>query len=382
MYLYREYRQCLQQAERYIEQGDWAKAASAYRQSATLMEEYSQLSNAQQVRDHRIAQARHLALAAEKLERVHLNPASAGNLDAEDAYAEVIQSLIHRSAVTWEDVGGLHDVKRAIKTTYALAMAEKPDGILLDIPHTLLLYGPPGTGKTLLAAAASSGLDAVFLGAKLSDILSKFFGESSKLLGALYAEAREQAPAVVFLDEFDAVGRIRGISGEIGAERRLLATLLTELDGLNSKDNGKFVFTIAATNRPWDIDAAVRSRLTRKFYIPLPDAEARKQILKIHLQHRGHLIDMPVSDLVERTAGYSGREIARLCEHAIAAMIDDVNPDLEATVDQGKEAISQYRIAVRPLQNADFAAAFDVVGAAETTDLEVDRFARWQVESG
>jgi SpoVK/Ycf46/Vps4 family AAA+-type ATPase len=377
---YQDYKQSQQQAVMHLERGDWAKAAAAYRQCATLMERYSEYATSPDVRERRLAQARSLALAAEKLERVQLAPVSTVTTPGDNGYADAIAALVFKSQVCWHHIAGLDDTKREIKTIYALAVACQPAGVQLAVPRTLLFYGPPGTGKTLLAAAISNGLSATFLNVKISDILSKYFGESTKLISALYSEARERAPSVVFLDEFDALGRMRGKDREIGAERRLISTLLTELDGLNNKDDSPFVFTIAATNRPWDIDHAIRSRFTRQIYIPLPDDAARQRIIEIHLNDKGIEVGVPYEELVGLTRGYSGREIVKVCEQATMHMIGKANPDLEQVVDEGHQAVSSYQIQIEPLQAESFEAAFRVVGDPETTELDLLHFAQWRRE--
>jgi SpoVK/Ycf46/Vps4 family AAA+-type ATPase len=116
--------------------------------------------------------------------------------------------------------------------------------------------GPPGTGKTLLAAATAGNLEATFFNVKVSSLLSKYFGESTKLISALYSVARRLSPAVIFLDEFESLTPSRG-SGESGSERRIVSTLLAELDGLQGKDDDSFVMTICATNLPWLLDLAI-----------------------------------------------------------------------------------------------------------------------------
>ncbi len=377
---YEQYRQSLRHAEQCVTEGDWAQAAAAYRQCAASMERYAQYAADPQVRARRLARAKRLAGAAEQLQHGQVPRIATAEAPGEDDYADAVSALIYRSSVTWGDIAGLDETKREIKTAYALTLARPPDGIRLSAPRTMLLYGPPGTGKTLLAAATSNGLDATFFSVKVGDILSKYFGESSKLVGALYAEARLRAPAVVFLDEFDAVSRARGEGGESGAERRLLSTLLAELDGLNAKDDPAFVLTIGATNRPWDLDSAIRSRFAREICVPLPDEAARQRILEIHLKERGHKLRLPYPTLAARTAGYSGREIEQICEQAVAHMVRRTNPALEGMVDQGQEAVSRYQIRVEPISIEDLEAGLAAVGKPETTEAALRAYARWQEE--
>jgi vacuolar protein-sorting-associated protein 4 len=146
---------------------------------------------------------------------------------------------------------------------------------------------------------------------------------------------------------------------------------------LGGKRSSSFILTIAATNRPWDLDSAIRSRFAREVYVPLPEETARRRILEIHLTEKGHRHEVGLSKLVARTEGYSGREISQLCEHAVAHMISRTNPDLEDLVDQGREALADYELHVAPLTALDFAAAFEAVGEPETSARDVTRFKRW-----
>jgi katanin p60 ATPase-containing subunit A1 len=287
-------------------------------------------------------------------------------------------NLIHRSTVTWADIGGLEETKREIQAAYALALARRPAGVRLGPARNILLYGPPGTGKTLLAAAASNELDATFFNVKVSDMLSKWFGESSKLVSALYRVAEQRAPAVVFLDEFDALTSPRG-SSESGAERRILSTLLSELDGLGKKgETAPYVLTIGATNVPWLIDSAILSRFGAKLIqVPLPDAQARAAILSLQLDQAGHRSQVPLPELVARTEGYSGREIAAVCQEAIARMVARANPALLEVADKGRQALAGYQLKVATLTAEDVDDALARVRPG-TTPAHLERLAAWR----
>ena len=371
--IWNQYEKASQQARTLEDRGEQQQAATVHRRCATLLRQY----------------ARHLTPGGRKrwLARAHEHLARADRLESgaatrpavevggnETDYADAAIHLIDRSPITWEDVAGLEETKRAIKQAYGLSVAQKPEGVSLGGWHTMLFYGPPGTGKTLLAAATSNGLSAVFFNVKVSDLLSKYFGESTRLISALFAEARARQPAVIFLDEFDALTPHRG-GGESGAERRIVSTLLAELDGMASKGRDDYVLTIAATNTPWDIDQAILSRFEKKIHIPLPDAPARARILEINME--GHQSQLSWADLVAQTEGYSGREIARLCKEAINLMIDRANPDLHVTVDAGPEALAQYQIQVSPLTAADFELAQQRVRPAVTAAIN-QRFYEWE----
>jgi SpoVK/Ycf46/Vps4 family AAA+-type ATPase len=180
----------------------------------------------------------------------------------------------------------------------------------------LLLYGPPGCGKTFLARAIAGELGARFLSVTLADVLDMWVGSSERNLRDLFAEARRASPCVLFLDEIDALGHKRSQLRASAAQRGTVNQLLSELDGVQQGNEG--VFVLAATNHPWDVDAALRrpGRLDRMLLVLPPDQPAREAILRYHLR------DRPVSgvnlrDLAKRTEDYSGADLAHLCETAV-----------------------------------------------------------------
>ena len=380
--IYAAYEQALARAKLRFEKGQYPEAAVAYRQCADFLEKYARYSKSARLRAEWLRKAESYRRLAERLERGGFAISTVEGPPAVEDYESVISALVHRSAVTWDDIGGLEEVKREIKAAYGLALARKPEGVKLEGWRNILFYGPPGTGKTLLAAATSNGLDAIFFNVKVSDLLSKYFGESTRLISALYSVARHLAPSVVFLDEFEALGRPRGREGS-GAETRIVSTFLAELDGLAQKKGEDYVLTIAATNLPWLIDKAVLSRFEKKIYIPLPDAPARRRIFEIHLKGKGHRTNVPYQELVARTDGYSGREIEQLCREAVKEMIGRLNPDLPEAVDRGREAVRKYRLKVGPLTRKDWQRAFSMV-TPQTTRGELQRFEEWRkgVEGG
>ena len=231
-------------------------------------------------------------------------------------YAE---SLISKSTVTWKDIGGLDTVKVRIMETIVIAGLKKP--IVIKPDKGILLFGPPGTGKTLLAAAAAGSLNATFFNVKISNVLSKYFGESTKLITALYDAARNKQPSIVFIDEFDSITLSRETeSGD--ASRKVLSTLLAELDGFQDKKSDELLLTLAATNAPWDLDEAILSRFPLRIYIPLPDAKSCEEIIKIQLKGLDiNSLNMEkISEICTRK-NYSGRDIQSLCQEALRSMI-------------------------------------------------------------
>jgi len=228
-----------------------------------------------------------------------------------------------------------------------------PAGVKLEGWRAILFFGPPGTGKTMLAAATSNGLEASFFNVPLSSILSKYFGESSKLVSALFGVARKRNPSVLFLDEFESIAAER-TGEESGAERRVLSSFLTELDGLKTKSDPRYILTIAATNAPRLLDRAILSRFQRKVLIPLPDPVARASILNIHLRKAGIRSELPLEKIASETQWYSGRELDAMVRYATNGMIMEENPNISALVDQGKKALGDYTLKVRALTERDW----------------------------
>lgn len=381
--IYAEYKRARKRAEEAERRGAPVEAAAAYRQAAELMRRYAQYAQDASIRQQRLKRADALDEIAARMEGIVIgsqrsadrkSPQSDEPVGEDDYEAEVL-SLIQRTNVRWEDIGGLEETKAAIKSAYGLALARKPKGVIISGWRNMLLFGPPGTGKTILAAATAGNLDATFFNVKVSSLLSKYFGESTKLISALFAVARRLCPSVIFLDEFESLTPPRG-SGESGAERRIVSTLLAELDGMATIEDDSFVLTIGATNVPWLLDIAILSRFERRIYVPLPDSEARKAILEIHLTRRGHSSAVPLSELVWRTDGFSGRDIEQLCQFAIMNMTRRTNPDLLKVVDKGQEAIRDYEIRVETLTADDFHSAFEQVHPVTTAEM-LRRYQDW-----
>ena len=308
-----------------------------------------------------------------------------GAEETDKSISEAVSALVHTSTITWDDIGGLEETKRDIKYTLGLSLAKPPEGVKITTFRNMLFYGPPGTGKTLLAAATSNSLkvttegQALFFNVKVSGVLSKYFGESSKIISEIYGAARDNSPSVVFLDEFESLTSNRDTE-QTGAERRILSTILAELDGLAEKGRSDiFVLTIAATNRPWEIDAAVMSRFEKQILIPLPDEETREAILSIQLLKKGYELEFELNELIDDTAGYSGREIERLCKQATSQMIGELNVDLPDLIDTGLAATRNYQVKIRPLTLADFERAKTYIRPG-TSPQEMQRYLDWSVE--
>ncbi|MCC4768627.1 CDC48 family AAA ATPase [Methanosarcina sp. DH1] len=243
--------------------------------------------------------------------------------DFEEAMKDVQPSaireiLIEIPNISWNDVGGLEDVKCLLKEAveWPLKNPESYRHIGVEAPKGVLLYGPPGTGKTLLAKAIAHESDANFITAKGSDLLSKWYGESEKRIAEVFTRARQVAPSIVFLDELDSLAPIRGISaGEPQVTARILNQLLSEMDGLEEL---KGVVVIGATNRPDIIDPALirPGRFDELILVPVPDKGARREILKVHTKKMALAEDVDIEELVVRTDNYTGADLAAICKKA------------------------------------------------------------------
>ena len=244
----------------------------------------------------------------------------------EDEDEDDIRRLIHKSDITFEDIAGLDIAKNDMKYAFATSLVKAPKGVIIPQIRNILLYGPAGCGKTLIAAASSNCLGVELYSVKISDILSQWYGKTSKFINSLYREARKHR-SIIFLDEFDAIASDRDTTNS-SADQKLVASLLMELDGLNEKNATNNVMTIAATNKPWAIDFAILSRFEKQIYIPLPDDETRKKMLHLQLTSRGYEFNFRPSYFVEHTVGLSNREISHLLKIMIEAMIYEANPNM------------------------------------------------------
>ncbi|MFX0081918.1 MAG: AAA family ATPase [Candidatus Hodarchaeota archaeon] len=228
--------------------------------------------------------------------------------------------------VKWEDIAGLQNVKQALREAIVLPIAKPELFTGARRPWSgILLFGPPGCGKTLLAKAAATECNATFFSASSADLLSKWLGESEKLISSLFKVARLRAPSLIFMDEIDSVATKRGEGTESGGERRVKTQLLSEIQGLKSTHD-KPLLVLGATNRPWDIDNAMLSRFEKRVHVPLPDMKARSGIFKIHTEGvNSALTDEDYIELAVRTEGYSGRDIANVCREVIMLPIRELD---------------------------------------------------------
>jgi transitional endoplasmic reticulum ATPase len=234
--------------------------------------------------------------------------------------------LIEVPLVTWDDIGGLEEIKQQLKETIEWPL-KYPDAFKrlgIRPPSGVLIFGPPGTGKTLMAKAIAHESKANFISIKGPEILSKWVGESEKAVREIFKKAKQATPSIVFLDELDAIAPRRGLGSDSHAIERVVNQMLTSIDGLESMDG---VVIIGATNRPDMIDPGLlrTGRFDRLIQIPAPDEKERLKIFKIHTKNMP-LKNVSIENLAKRTNGYSGADIEGVCREAgILALREEIN---------------------------------------------------------
>lgn len=235
--------------------------------------------------------------------------------------------------ITYDDIGGLGDTVDQVREMIELPLKhpELFSRLGIDPPKGVLLYGPPGTGKTLLAKAVANETNAHFLVINGPEIMGRYYGESEGRLREVFEEASEHAPAIIFIDEIDSIAPARDETGE--TERRVVAQLLTLLDGLEARGN---VVVIGATNRPDAIDPALRrpGRFDREIVIGVPDTSGRRQILDIHARGMPLGDDVDLDRLARTTYGFVGADLGALAREAAISALRRILPDIDLDEDE------------------------------------------------
>ena len=235
--------------------------------------------------------------------------------------------------ITYDDVGGLGDTVDAVREMIELPL-KHPElfaRLGIDPPKGVLLYGPPGTGKTLLARAVANETNAHFSVINGPEIMGRYYGESEGKLREVFEEASQNAPAIIFIDELDSIAPARDETGE--AERRVVAQLLTLLDGLEARGN---VVVIGATNRPDAIDEALRrpGRFDREIVIGVPDTQGRHDILNIHTRGMPLAEGVDLEELARTTYGFVGADLGALAREAAISALRRVLPEMDLDLDE------------------------------------------------
>ncbi|MFP3309063.1 MAG: CDC48 family AAA ATPase [Nitrososphaeria archaeon] len=249
--------------------------------------------------------------------------------------------------VHWDDIGDLKEAKQELmeNVVWPLKHGELFAHVKAEPAKGVLLYGPPGTGKTLLAKAVATESEANFISVRGPELLSKWVGESERAVREVFRRARQAAPCVVFFDEIDALAPVRGLSADSMVTERVVSQLLTELDGLAPLSG---VVVLAATNRIDIVDPALlrAGRFDKLIYVPLPDAKARAEILRIHLRGKPVAQDVDVEKIAELTDGFSGADLASVVNTAVSIVLQeflDKYPNPRDARDHAEEAALELR---------------------------------------
>lgn len=257
--------------------------------------------------------------------------------DVEAALADTVPSamrevFVELPDVTWDDVGGLEQVKHELvrAVEWPLQYPHVFQRLHTEPPKGILLYGPPGTGKTLIARAVANSSDANFVSVKGPELLDKYVGESERAVRDVFQRARQSAPTVVFFDEIDAVAPERGGGSDSRVTERVVSQLLTELDGIEELRN---VVVVGATNRPDILDPALlrTGRFEKMIYVPDPDEDARREIFRVHTREMPIADDVDLDVLAERTEGYTGSDIEAIIREASMLALDSYLESVEGT---------------------------------------------------
>jgi len=284
--------------------------------------------------------------------------------------------------VSWESVAGLEEPKKLLKEAVILPLI-MPDffkGIRRPWKG-VLMHGPPGTGKTLLAKAVATECNTTFFNVSSSTLGSKYRGESEKLVRLLFDMARFYAPSTIFIDEIDSIGSKRGGGDEHESSRRVKSELLVQMDGVDGAVGGddatKMVMVLAATNYPWDIDEALRRRLEKRIYIPLPCESSRAALMKINLKEVSLAEDVDLDAVAKQLDFYSGADITNVCrDTAMMSMrraIDGLSPEEIRNLPKDKLNL--------PVSFEDFMAAIKKINRSVSDD-DLEKHKKWSDEFG
>ncbi|KAG1775036.1 P-loop containing nucleoside triphosphate hydrolase protein [Suillus placidus] len=311
--------------------------------------------------------------------------------------------LAEKPNVKWDDVAGLEGAKASLKEAVILP---------IKFPHLftgkrtpwrgILLYGPPGTGKSYLAKAVATEAKSTFFSVSSSDLVSKWQGDSERLVKNLFEMAREQKPAIIFIDEVDSLAGTRNESESEGS-RRIKTEFLVQMNGVGHDDTG--VLVLGATNIPWQLDPAIKRRFEKRIYIPLPGPDARKRMFEIHVGSTPcELEPKDYRLLADRTEGYSGSDISIVVRDALMQPVRKVisathfkpippssslgkakwtpcSPGDSNAVEKTWSDIDSDELVEPPLRLADFIKSLDNVRPT-VTEADIKRHDDWTKESG
>ncbi|MDF1539277.1 MAG: AAA family ATPase [Candidatus Thorarchaeota archaeon] len=287
---------------------------------------------------------------------------------------EMVEDTIisEKPNVKMSEVAGLKDAKQAINDAIVAPMKhpELFKGKARQPWRGILFYGPAGCGKTLIAKAVASEIKATFFNVSAANIVSKWLGESERLVASLFEMARRNQPAIIFIDELDSVGVARS-GDDVGGERRMKTQLLTEMQGLASDAEDR-VTVIGATNLPWELDFALRSRFEKRIQVPLPDTIARNRIFQIHMEDVEIAPDVDYNELADLSEGYSGRDLSIVCREAAMEPIRDLQ--VSGRMEEEEEIVE-----LRAVSREDFLRAIENIRPA-TSPEDLKKYTDWAEE--
>ncbi|MCY3411388.1 MAG: AAA family ATPase [Candidatus Heimdallarchaeota archaeon] len=355
--------------------GNYEKAFNQYLRAAEILVELKKLTTNSKLQLIYENKAKEYVLRARKIKPDKKSRVSGSKGSSNDNQEDDLDKTLEDSIVSeipnikLSDVAGLIEAKRALREAIVLPL-KRPDLFTGSRQpwKGILLHGPPGCGKTMIAKATAGDVQATFFNISAATLVSKWLGESEKLVKRLYDIAIREQPSIIFIDEVDSLTQSRS-EGENDAMRRVKTQLLTSMEGLSSNSQDRVV-TIGATNVPWEIDTAFRRRFQRRIYVSLPDIEAREVIFKINSKGIELDDDIDFAELASLTDGYSGSDIANICKEAIMAPIRDLDQS---------EMIDDESIKARPVNHSDYLRALSSVNKSVSVN-ELSRFSNWDEE--